>query len=187
MQGAPVLSNRLNEVPNIQVINSSTGISQELQYLLPYTAHKALGHHKEPAGGNSEQFKALKEKSNSITEFLWKTPLSWTEAWTYYAAACYIPSVCYPLACSSLSSTQLLKVQQKAMSIIIPRCGFNRHTHRAILYGPSSIGGANFRLLHIEQGLLQVTYFIRQLRLASLVGQWLHCTMAWLQLSLGVS
>jgi hypothetical protein len=95
MQGAPVLSNVSNEEPNIQVTNSSTGFSQDLQYLSPYTAHKALGHHKEPAGVNSEQFKALKEKSDSITEFLWKTLLSRTEAWTYYTA-CHIPNVCYP-------------------------------------------------------------------------------------------
>ena len=30
----------------------------------------------------------------------------------------------------------------------------HRHTHRTILYGPRSIGGANFRLLHVEQGIL---------------------------------
>ena len=73
------------------------------------------------------------------------------------------------------------------MSIIVPRCGFNRHTHRAILYGPRGIGGANFRLLHVEQGLLQVIYFIRQLRLSTMVGKLISCMMAWLQLSVGVS
>ena len=63
MQGAPILTNVSSEVPNIQVTNSSTGSTpQQLQYLSPYTAHKTLGHQKEPAGVNSEQFKFLKKR-----------------------------------------------------------------------------------------------------------------------------
>ena len=73
------------------------------------------------------------------------------------------------------------------MAILLPRCGFNRHTHRAIIYGPRSLGGANFRHLHVEQGTQQVLYFLNLWRLSSTVGRALRCTMAWLQLSVGVS
>ena len=170
MQGAPVLTNMSSEVPPIKVTDTYTGNLQELQHLSPYTAHKTLGHHKEPAGVQAVQYKSLKEKSDSITDFLRRTPLSRTEAWTYYTA-CYIPSICYPLTASFMSPKQLTDVQKKAMSIIIPQCGFNRHTHRAIIYGPRSLGGANFRLLHVEQGLLQVTYFIRHCALTQLTCQ----------------
>ena len=61
---------------------------RELEYLSPYTAPKTLGHYKEPAGGQHEQCEQLKKKSDSITEFLWKTPLTRAEAWTYYSACC---------------------------------------------------------------------------------------------------
>ena len=61
-----------------------------------------------------------------------------------------------------MSRIQLEQVQQKAMSIIIPRCGFNHNTHRSITtYGPHGLGGANFRHLYVEQGVQQVTYFLR--------------------------
>lgn len=137
---------------------------------------------------NSEtvQFEMVKAKSDKITEFLWKTPLTKAEAWTYYTA-CYLPRVTYPLTGSHLTAAQLTTVQEKAVCIIIPRCGFNRHTHRAIIYGPRSLGGACFRHLHVEQGVEQVTYFLRQWRLDATVGRALRCVMAWLQLSVGVS
>ena len=160
-QGAPVLTNMSDEIPTIEVVDPHTNISHPLEYLSPYAAHKTLGHYKEPAGLQQEQYKRLLEKSDTSTGFLWKTPLTRLKAWTYYTT-CYIPSVTYPLTCSHLSGIQLNKVQQKAMSIIIPRCAFNRNTHRSIIYGPSSMGGAHFRHLHVEQGILQTVYFIRQ-------------------------
>ena len=73
------------------------------------------------------------------------------------------------------------------MSIIVPKCGFNRHTKREILYGPVELGGANFRLLWVEQGIRQATYFLRHWRQDTTVGKLLKCALAWAQLSIGVS
>ena len=186
LQGAPVLTNLKRELPSLQVNDPHTDTPYELEYLNPYSAHKTLGHYKEPAGTQLAQFKHLKEKSDSITEFLWSTPLTRAEAWTYYTA-CYLPSVCYPHTASHLTEKQLGRIQLKAMMILIPRCGFNRNTHRSIIYGPQQLGGATFRNLVVEQGTLQVTYFLRHWRMKSLVGELLQCAVAWLQASVGVS
>ena len=186
VQGAPVLMNMKSELPPLTVNDPITNDEHLLEYLHPYAAHKTLGCYKEPAGIQVKQFEQLKEKSDSITEFLWKMPLQRSEAWTYYTA-CYLPSVCYPLTASHLSPTQLTKIQVKAMSIIIPRCGYNRNTHRAIIYGPHRIGGAGFRHLKVEQGVLHVAYFLRHLRKKSQIGQLFRCAISWLQLSIGVS
>ena len=186
MQGAPILTNTSSEVQPIEVMDPYTNSCQPLQYLSPYTAHKTLGYYKEPAGIQKAQFDKLLEKSDGITSFLWKTPLNRIEAWTYYTS-CYLPSICYPLTGSYMSQAQLDKIQRKAMSIIIPRCGYNRTTHRAIIYGPREMGGAGFRHLHVEQGVQQTLYFLRQWRLDSHVGRLLKCAIAWLQVSVGVS
>ena len=185
-QGDPILMNMKAELPPIEVVDPTTHQAHVMEYLHPYAAHKTLGHYKEPAGIQVEQIAKLKEKSDRITEFLWKMPLQRNEAWTYYTA-CYLPSVCYPLTASYLTSKQLHKVQTRAMSIIIPRCGYNRHTYRSIIYGPHHIGGAGFRHLYTEQGLLQVAYLLRHIRTPSQIGTLLRCTLSWLQLSLGVS
>ena len=182
----PVLTNLKSEVPAMTVTDPHTNTTCELEYLNPYSAHKTLGCYKEPAGTQVTQFKQLKEKSDSITSFLWSTPLARGEAWTYYTA-CYLPSVCYPLTASHLTTKQLRKIQQNAMMIVIPRCGFNRNTHRSIIYGPYQLGGATFRHLAVEQGVLQVAYFLRQWRMNSLVGDLLRCSVAWLQALVGTS
>ena len=158
------------ELLPLTIRDPNSNRDQTLEYLHPYEAHKTLGHYEEPAGIQATQFAKLKERSDSITEILWKMPLTFSEAWTYYTA-CYLPSVCYPLTASFLTVAQLNKIQMRAMSIIIPRCGYNRNTHRSIIYGPHRLGGAGFRHLATEQGVLQVTYFLRHWRKQSQVGR----------------
>jgi hypothetical protein len=50
----------------------------------------------------------------------------------------------------------------------VPRCGFNRNTKKAILYGPLALGGASFQSLYVQQGVSQVMMFIRQWRTNSI-------------------
>ncbi|KAI2510607.1 hypothetical protein MHU86_3718 [Fragilaria crotonensis] len=187
LTGAPVLvpSHVSNDVC-IEVRDHLSNSAQQLQLLSAYTAHKTLGHYKDPAGTQREQYRQLKRKSDSITAFLWATPLNRSETWTYYFAY-YLPAVCYPLASSSLTPQCLDRVQRKAMSIIVPRCGFNRHTKRAIIYGPLALGGASFRSLVVQQGISQAMMFIRQWRNNSIAGKLLRIAVSWFQAQVGVS
>jgi hypothetical protein len=186
IQGAPVLFRVNADSDTIQVLDPVSGQVKALEYLPPYTAHKTLGHFKEPAGTQQIQFRELKRRSDDLTAFMWSMQLTRKEAWTFYYA-CYLPSVCYPLTSSYLSVSQLRQIQQKAMSILVAKCGFNRHTKKEILYGPLELGGATFRDLYTEQGILQVKYVLRQWRQDSTVGRLMKCALAWTQVSVGVS
>ena len=170
VRGDPVLANAAADVPSISVTDPLTKQIYTLESIPPHSPHTTLGHFKEPAGTQDAQFTSLLAKSDYITDFLWSTPLTRSEAWTYYTA-CYIPAICYPLTALHMSERQLTKIETKAMSIIVPRCGFNQNTHKSILYGPQLMGGANFRHLAIEQGLLQVQYFLRHWQLQSQGGR----------------
>lgn len=92
--------------------------THKLHLLLVYDAHKTLGHYKAPEGNQLEKFRQLKRKSDEAVAFLWTCPLLKLEAWTYYYA-CYLPSIGYPLAYSSLRKKHLDIVQRKVMSIIV--------------------------------------------------------------------
>jgi len=187
MQGAPVLVPKHSaEEVTIKVREYNDDGVQQLSVLPAFVAHKTLGHYKDPAGTQREQYRQLKKKSDSITAFLWECPLSRLEAWTFYFA-CYLPAVSYPLSNSSLSPRCLDRVQRKAMSIIIPRCGFNRNTKKAILYGPLALGGASFRSLIVQQGVAQVLMFVRQWRTNSIAGKLLRIAVSWFQSQVGVS
>ena len=171
----------------LMVTDRTTQQQQPLQLLSPYQAHKTLGHYKDPAGTQSVQFRQLKQKSDDAVTFLWSYPLSRLEAWTFYYA-CYLPSVCYPLASSSsLPRGKLEQVQRKAMSIIIPRCGFNRTTKKEILYGPLDLGGACFRDLYVEQVIGQVQLFMRNWRAGTVAGKLLRIAVSWFQQQIGTS
>ena len=144
------------------------------------------GAYKDPAWTQNEQFKRLLEKTNEQVAFLWSCPLTRLESWTFYHA-CYLPSVGYPLANLSLTKTQLEHVQRKAMSIIVPRCGYNRNTKKEILYGPMELGGACFRDLYVQQGIGQIGLFMRNWRLNTTAGKLLRIAVSWFQLQVGTS
>jgi hypothetical protein len=161
-RGDPVLASTRQSLqqPIEVVVDPLTQDTQVLNFLPPHTAHKTLGHFKEPAGTQQAQFHQLRQKSDQSTAFIWKCHLTPTEAWTYYYACC-LPSIGYTLSCSSLTFRQLNRVQRTAMTIIVARCGYNRNTKREILYGPMTYGGANFRHLYMHQGTGQLILFLR--------------------------
>jgi hypothetical protein len=67
------------------------------------------------------------------------------------------------------------------------KCGFNRHTKREVLFGPQDLGGAGFHRLFTQQGIPQTQYFLRHWRLQTNVGLLMQCSLAWFQLSTGMS
>jgi exonuclease III len=187
LQGDPVLiSNQHLAAQPISVVDPSTHQVHKLTSLSPYSAHKTLGHYKEPAGSQYTQCQQMRQKSDESTAFLWKCQLTPVETWTYYYA-CYLPSVGYPLSCSSMTYAQLDRVQRKAMQIIIAKCGYNRHTKREIIFGPLEFGGASFRHLYLQQGVGQVTSFLRHWRNNSVAGQLMRCALSWTHMTSGTS
>ena len=185
--GGPVLQlYEADHQKHLKITDKMTGETHPLELLSSYRAHKTLGYHKAPAGNQQEQFRQLKTKSDESTAFLWNCPLTRAEAWTYYFA-CYLPSVGYPLTCSSMTKAKCEEVQRKALSIIVARCGFNRNTKRTILFGPLELGGANFRHLYVQQGTGQIMEFMRHWRAYTTAGKLLRVALAWFQEQVGVS
>ena len=154
--------------------------------LSPYTAHKTLGHYKEPNGSQKEQAKQLKNLCADQVSFLWKSPLTRTEA-SYFYKACFLPSVTYPLSNSHFSKMSLQQIQRTAMSIIVAKCGFNRHMKREVLYGPTHLGGAEFSELYDQQGIGQVSAFLRHWRICRTIGTLMRNLVAWANYSVGIS
>ncbi len=69
-QGAPVLSNIKSEIPELEVLDPISATTYTLEYLPPTMAHKTLGHYKDPSGLQKTQYRQLKLKSDSVTDFL---------------------------------------------------------------------------------------------------------------------
>ena len=167
-------------------IATGKGQYQQIPEVSAHTAHKTLGHYKDPAGNQNRQRQILTDKSNKAAGFVATSPLTREEAWTYYFAI-YLPSVGYPLPNCHFTKHELDRIQRKFMSVIIAKCGFNRKTKREILYGPAHLGGANFRSLYSVQGVGQVTTLVKFWRSPSQAGQLLRIAVAWAQYAAGIS
>ena len=183
--GAPVLTIP-DDLPDLVVRDPHEDRDHIIPLLSPYTAHKILGHYKEPSGSQKAQQDHLRKTCADQVAFLWKSPLTRAEAWQFYTS-CFIPSVTYPLTNSHFSQVILRKTQCTAMSIIVAKCGYNRHTKREVLYGPLHLGGAGFQELYDHQGIGQITSFIRQWRKSRAIGQLLRTLLAWANYSVGTS
>ncbi len=55
------------------------------------------------------------------------------------------------------------------------------------MYGPLSLGGANFRSLYVEQGIGQLSLFLKHWRLQTTTGTLLRIAISWFQLAIGIS
>jgi hypothetical protein len=96
--------------PDRQVTVTSTDNQepQKIQVLSAYSAHKTLGHYKDPVGYQSQQLRELKIKCEKAADFVAISPLNRSEAWTYYFAI-FLPSVGYP---SQAAITRLIYSMQ---------------------------------------------------------------------------
>ena len=112
---------------------------QDIKFRSAFTAHKTLGHRKDPSGNQGKQYEVLLDKSNDAGKFVARSALQHKDTWTYYFAI-YLTSIGYPLANCHFSLKELTTIQQKAMNIIFAKCGFCRNTARVILFGPACLG-----------------------------------------------
>lgn len=65
---------------------------------------------------------------------------------------------------TSLTLRECDRIQNKFMQLIVGRSGYNRHMKLEIWYAPATFGGAGFRRLFVEQGVLQLLIAIKYLR-----------------------
>lgn len=187
LQGAPVMSPKATgNDSKFSVIDPMSSASIEIPILSSYQAHKTLGHYKEPAGVQREQVRQLRKLCKDNIEFLWTTPVTRHEASIFYNT-CFLPAVSYPLACSAMSSKQLESIQRTTMSIIIARCGYNRHTKREIIYGPKRLGGADFKSFVNQQGVGQIALLLRHSRSNLVTGKLLRIALSWFQVQVGTT
>ena len=156
-----------------------------IQQMKPTTAHKTLGHWKEPAGYQTEQYDRLKQKCEKLANTAFTSPMNRKDAWVYYFAI-FLPSITFPLSNSFFDRQTLWKTTHPATKKIAAKCEFARTMATEILYGPASLGGASFRECYIEQGIGQPQLFLRHWRNPDTqAGKLARIAVYWIQLHCG--
>jgi hypothetical protein len=76
----------------------------------------------------------------------------------------YGPIAKYPLPATSMSESQLQKIQQPIITSVLSRLGFNPHMPRAVIHASTRYGGVGLIDLYTEQGCGQISMLISHLR-----------------------
>jgi hypothetical protein len=151
-----------------------------------FQSHKTLGHHKAPAGKNSTQLKVLRTCSDSTAKLVATSPCNRMDSWFYYTAI-YVTSLGYVLPNCFFEKKELDTVQQAAIRTFLSKCGYNRNTHRLIVFAPIRFGGCGFLSLFMLQGEGQILSFLKHWRTDNDASRLLRIAVAWTQLHLGTS
>ena len=179
----PVLKGRTFE-PAISIRFNNNTTPTPLKQLSPYTSHKTLGVYKNPDGNSTAAFRVFKEKNATHTKTTSHSPLTHTDAWAYYHAI-YLPSIVYPFPSGSLHRSQCQHLQKQVKQAILHKCGYNRNTPNAIVYGSSEYGGIEKRSHQTEQGIAQTYSLMTSLRAEGVPRKLALITLAWAQLLAG--
>jgi hypothetical protein len=163
------------------------GIATPVTFLSTSTSHDTLGHTKAPDDNNRAQLAAILKKATRLSRDFSLAPIDESTAFQFYQSI-FNKSVGYTLPQSTITSTQLQTLQQKVLPRIFSKCGYNRNTSRAILFGPALLGGAGFEQLHLIAHSGRLQHFIRFWRTpTSDIGQTLRIAVAWEQMIAGTS
>jgi hypothetical protein len=151
-----------------------------------HSPHKTLGHHKAPAGANSTQRIVLHRNSDIYAKLVATSPLDRTDSWFFYTAI-YLTSMGYVLPNCFFPETVLKKLQNSALRAFLAKCGYNRNTHRCIVFAPIRYGGGGFISLYLLQGEGQILTFLKHWRTDTDAGNLLRIALSWAQLHVGTS
>eukprot|EP00957_Ditylum_brightwellii_P011308 855205-Ditylum_brightwellii.AAC.3 len=98
--------------PGLEVSKPNTTNMITIKYKNAYTAHKALGHRKAPAGANALQKMMLADKANKYAVKASASSLTHSEAKLYYDS-CYLKSVGYILGQCFFMDQDCKEIQQE--------------------------------------------------------------------------
>ena len=82
---------------------------------------------------------------------------------------------------------ELKTVQTQATSSFLQRMGFNQNFPRAVVFGPISMGGLEFRDLYVEQGVARILLLLSHVYHRSMAGKMMRIAIDTLQMEAGTS
>ena len=156
----------------------------EINHIDCNTAHRTLGVYKTITGNQSEQKKQTSEKSETISRAVGAANFTRKQTKTAWNTM-YIPGVTYPSVATYLER-ELVKIENKAIMVFLPKMRYNRTTARAVVYGPEDHGGIGIKSLYAEQSIAQITAMIQHTRLYSPLGQTIRINLDWVQIIAGI-
>ena len=130
--------------------------------------------------------KTMRFKFDSMARQLQKSAMSAAHSRMHYNTF-YLPAVRYSLPVTSMTTTELHRVQSLMTAVTLNKLGYNRHFPHAVAFAPATVFGVGLVDLRIEQGLSQVQSLLNYIGTNHNVGRVMLISIRHLQVEAGVS
>ena len=140
-------------------------------------ANVGLGLRLAPSGNQKSEFDHRVRLASNIEARLNAVILTPTETWIFYRAI-FFPKVFYPCKITVLSKHEWETILRPCTGSLLSKLGFNKHTARAIVFGPMRLGGIGMRHGYAQQGSEGVAHFLTHVREGKDIGKMLLNTLS---------
>jgi hypothetical protein len=168
-------------------VSLTQGLSEEKVTIArkePWEAMRTLGVRPAPNGNYQQEANFLKTKADTYAARLIVSNLTRMDTFIFHRST-YTPSLTYSLPVTTLSKSQLNKIQKKSVMAILDKLGVNRHFPRRVTFGPRELGGLFLLDMSVEQGVRQVQHFMNHIFAFDSVGELMLIELRALQIESG--
>ena len=154
----------------IQNIDDNNAQSVSLKRLETNQSERQLGIIM-PLDGNFVEERIVRWKQSQLLgQKMYRAPLTPYEGVIVYKMY-YIPKVGYPLSLTKFTKKECEDIQSQFYQYAPPKMGLNRHTPKALLFGPLQLGGFNLHDIYPDQIIRHVTKISQHIRRNDSVGK----------------
>lgn len=170
LDGTAVLDQHLLN-RTLQVQDSETSTTMEVESLQLDTAYKYLGAQMSADGNTLAQETALKHKCDHLATVFATDPLHPHDILVGYNTI-YGLLRKYPLEEIAIAHTAAYDIQNKITNAALPKLGDNRHFPREVGFGPVYLGGCGLINILTKQGVAHITTILKPILLRTTL--WMH-------------
>jgi hypothetical protein len=152
--------------------------------LSPNNSYRTLGFYISPTGSTKKAQEILLSHSIDFASSVVNSRFTKEEAYLSYITVLF-PKLRFPLPVLTLTELQCNRIQSPAIQAVLPKMHVNRHTSRAIVFGPLELGGLNLPHVYTTQCIGQLQLLLGHVKMKDKTGTLIMISVSQLQLLVG--
>ena len=175
------------EISGTCMVQSPDGnTSTEIKTIDPNKGHRLLGVCLAADGNCTDEYNFRKHQSRKMAGRLDNSNATPQDAFMIYQFR-YCPAIMYCTPITYFTKQQCHEIQKPFVNVLLPKIKLNRHTKRAIIWGPRRYGGLQLKELYAEQLVRTVDKILAHIRDETAVGVTMQVTIDSYQALIGTA
>ena len=176
-----------NQIGNggVEALSPETNQIATIREVAPNEALKMLGVHIAENLENDTEYEKITAKANKFATAIQVCPLTKTQV-ILAVKTIYKPAIEHVLPATTFTERQIQTIHRKVMPRLLSRSGISRNYPRALVFGPTEIGGLGFPHIGYMQLATKVNLIIKNVRANTTLGRTFMIMMEQAQMQAGI-